>query len=224
MRITDHSTNDPADTAAGGLSSEVSSLPALPGRKIGRRPGESGARDHIASAARRQFGEGGYDRTTIRSIATEASVDPSLVIHYFGTKERLFREVVDLPFDPDLLIASIVEGPVEDRGARFARFVVALLKDPHYGTAFTAMIRAASSDPQAARLFGERITRAVFLPLARKLELDRAETRAAIAATQTIGLVMGRHILKLPALTALSDDEMVTLIGPTLQRYLAGPL
>lgn len=224
MPITDHPNDSPDNMASGGLGSEVSGLPAASGRKIGRRPGASGARDHIASAARRQFGERGYDRTTIRSIATEAAVDPSLVIHYFGTKERLFREVVDLPFDPDMLIASIIEGPIEERGERFARFVVGLLKDPHYGTAFTAMIRAASSDPQAAGVLGEQITRAVFLPLARKLELDRAETRAAIAATQTIGLVMGRHILKLPALTALSDDEMVALIGPTLQRYLAGPL
>jgi AcrR family transcriptional regulator len=224
MRNNDHPTDGPDSASSGGLRSEPRDIPAGSGRKVGRRPGESGARDQIASAARRQFGERGYDRTTIRSIALEAGVDPSLVIHYFGTKERLFREVVDLPFDPNRLIASIVEGPIEQRGERFARFVVALLEDPHYGTAFAAMIRAASSDPQAAELLGERITRAVFLPLARKLELDRAETRAAIAATQTIGLVMGRHILKLNALTALSDDEMVTLIGPTLQRYLAGAL
>jgi AcrR family transcriptional regulator len=224
MRNNDHATDGPDNAASRGLGSERRGLPAGSGRKIGRRPGESGARDQIASSARRQFGERGYDRTTIRSIALEAGVDPSLVIHYFGTKERLFREVVDLPFDPDLLIASIVEGPIEERGERFARFIVDLLKDPHYGTAFTAMIRAASSNPQAASLFGERITRGVFLPLAHKLEMDRAETRAAIAATQTIGFVTGRHILKLAALTALSDDEMVTLLGPTLQRYLAMPL
>ena len=50
----------------------------------------------------------------MRSIATETGVNASLVIHYFGTKERLFREVVDLPFDPDLLIASIIEGPIDE--------------------------------------------------------------------------------------------------------------
>jgi AcrR family transcriptional regulator len=218
MPITDHPIDGLDNTAA------VSGLPVVTRRKMGRRPGDSGTREHITFAARRQFSERGYDRTTIRSIATEADVNPSLVIHYFGSKERLFREVVDLPFDPDMLIASIVEGPMQDRGARFARFVVDLLKDPQYGTAFTAMIRAASSDPQAASLFSERITRGVFLPLAQKLEMDRAETRAAIAATQTIGFVIGRHILKLAALAALSDDEMVALLGPTLQRYLAMPL
>jgi AcrR family transcriptional regulator len=225
MSITDHTIDGPDNTAPGASSSAASGLlPATTRRKMGRRPGDSGTREYIAFAARRQFSEGGYHRTTIRSIATEAEVNPSLVIHYFGSKERLFREVVDLPFDPDMLIASIVEGPIEDRGARFARFVVDLLKDPQYGTAFTAMIRAASSDPQAASLFSERITRGVFLPLAHKLEMDRPETRAAIAATQTIGFVLGRHILKLAALTALSDDEIVALLGPTLQRYLAMPL
>jgi hypothetical protein len=30
-----------------------------------------------------------------------------LVIHYFATKQRLFGEVVDLGFDPDLLIAVV---------------------------------------------------------------------------------------------------------------------
>jgi AcrR family transcriptional regulator len=198
--------------------------PAAPAPKKGRRPGASGARQEIASAARRQFGEHGYARATIRSIAAEAGVDPSLVIHYFGTKQRLFGEVVDLGFNPDLLIASVIDGPIEQRGRRLARFVVELLKNPHYGAAFTALIHAASSEPQAATLWRERIRHDVFLPLTRTLQLDRAEVRAAIAATQTLGLVIGCHILKLEALTALADDELVALIGPTLQRYLAEPL
>ena len=107
---------------------------------------------------------------------------------------------------------------------RLARFVVELLKNPHYGAAFTALIHAASSEPQAATLWRERIRHDVFLPLTRTLELDHAEVRAAIAATQTLGLVIGCHILKLEALTVLADDELVALIGPTLQRYLAEPL
>ncbi len=192
--------------------------------KVGRRPGESGTKDLIAAAARRQFGARGYDRATIRSIADEAGVDPALVTHFFGPKQHLFEQVVDLPFDPDALIASIVDGPIDERGKRLARFVVNLLKDPSYGTAFTAQIRAASGEPLAADLFRERLASRVFGPLARRLGMDRAELRAAITATQTIGLVMGRHIIKIDALTALTDDEIVALIGPTLQRYLAEPL
>ena len=197
--------------------------PNIP-RKVGRRLGDGGTRAHIITVARDQFGTRGYDRATIRTIANAAAVDPALITHYFGTKQRLFSEVVDLPFDPEALIASITNGPIAERGAGLARFVVNLLKDPSYGTAFTALMRAASSEPLAADLFRERLTSGVFLPLARRLGMDRAELRAAITATQTIGLVMGRHIIKVQALVALTDDEIVALIGPTLQRYLAEPL
>jgi AcrR family transcriptional regulator len=198
--------------------------PTAPAPNKGRRPGDSGARQDIAAAARRQFGQYGYVRATIRSIAAEAGVDPSLVIHYYATKQRLFGEVVDLGFDPDRLIASVIDGPIEQRGARLARFVVELLDNPHYGAAFAALIHAASSEPQAATLWRERIRHGVFLPLTRALQLDRAEVRAAMAATQTFGLVVGCHILKFDALTSLTDDELVALTAPALQRYLADPI
>lgn len=160
----------------------------------------------------------------MRSIATEAGVDPSLLVHFFGTKKRLFDEVIDLPFDPEALNRSITNTPVEHRGEEFARHVVNLLHDPHYREALTGLIRAATSDPEVAELFRQRHRQDVVLPLAQDLDIDRAELRVALAATQTIGLVMGRHVMKIDALTALTDDEMVTLIGPTLQRYLTAPL
>ncbi|NBO18129.1 MAG: TetR/AcrR family transcriptional regulator, partial [Proteobacteria bacterium] len=37
-----------------------------------------------ADAARKQFQERGYERATIRRIATSADVHPALVDHYFG--------------------------------------------------------------------------------------------------------------------------------------------
>jgi AcrR family transcriptional regulator len=200
--------------------------PIQPSRavKTGRRPGPSHTRERILDAARQQFGERGYDRTTVRSIAAQAKVDPALITHFFGSKHALFSSVVDLPFAPELLIASITDGPIEERGARLAQFVVNLMKDPQYGVAFTALVRAASSEPEAAHLIRERLAREVFLPLARKLRIDNAEVRAAITATQTIGLVMCRQIIQIDALTALTDDEIVDLVGPTLQRYLSDPL
>ncbi len=201
-------------------SERSSSSPA----KKGRRPGESGARAQIAAAASRQFGERGYARTTIRSIATEAAVDPSLVIHYFGTKQGLLSEVVDLGFDADSIVASIVGGPVKERGLRLARFVVDLLQNPRYGAAFTALLEAASREPRAAALWRERIRHDIFLPLTRQLEIDHAELRAALAASQTFGLVITYHVLKMDALTALSDDDLAAHIAPALQRYLAEPL
>jgi AcrR family transcriptional regulator len=176
------------------------------------------------TAARRQFGEHGYERTTIRSVASEAGVDPGLVMHFFGTKQRLFGEAVEVPFDPAIVVAGIGEGPLAEQGTRLARFVVSLLGDPVYGKAFTGLVRAAVSDPLAAELLRDRLTHDALIPLARALSVDQPELRAALAATQTIGLVVGYTILKLEALAAVPDDQLVLLIAPALQHYLAEPL
>ena len=44
----------------------------------------------ILDAAQKLFAEHGHERTTVRDIAAKASVDPALVIRYFGSKDELF--------------------------------------------------------------------------------------------------------------------------------------
>ncbi len=66
-------------------------------RRTGRRPGASDTREQIAVAARTQFAEQGYERATFRAIAAAAGVDPALVVHFYGSKEELFRQVMVLP-------------------------------------------------------------------------------------------------------------------------------
>lgn len=48
----------------------------------------------IKLAALHEFGERGYDRATVRAIAERADVSPGLVLHHFGSKQRL-REACD---------------------------------------------------------------------------------------------------------------------------------
>ena len=72
------------------MSSEIS-------KRSGRRPGPTTTREAIAEAARRQFAELGYERTTMRGIASEAGVDPALVVRFHGSKDGLFRDVMALP-------------------------------------------------------------------------------------------------------------------------------
>jgi hypothetical protein len=43
-------------------------------------------------------------------------------------------------------------------------------------------------------------------------------------ASQFGGLMMGRYILKLPALVELSVEELAAAVAPTLQRYIDGPV
>ena len=160
----------------------------------------------------------------MRSIAAEAGTDPSLVIHFFGTKKRLFDEAASLPFDPAALRALLADAPPGERGQRLARFVLGLLHDPGYRDALTGLLRSASADPEIAALLREHHRRDLLLPLALDLGADHGELRLALAATQVLGLLLALHVMKLDALTRLTDDELTGLVAPVLQHYLTQPL
>src|SRR5918999_3493174 len=113
------------------------------GRRPGRRPGESGTREAIAGAARRLFAERGYDRTTIRAIAAEAGVDPALVVHFFGSKEALFRAVIEWPFDPEVLLERLAAPGPESIGRRLARGFLEFWDSADIGPRLQAVLRSA---------------------------------------------------------------------------------
>src|SRR5258707_12030566 len=49
----------------------------------------------ILDAATTVFFSAGYDRATIRAVASAAGVDAGLVMHYFGSKQELYRRGID---------------------------------------------------------------------------------------------------------------------------------
>lgn len=194
------------------------------GRRSGRRPGDSGTRDAIRAAAREQFARQGYDRTSMRSVALEAGVDPTLVSHFFGSKQRLFVEVMQLPFDPAAVLPHILAGDRAGIGARLAGFIVGVLQSPEGNARMTGLIRAAASEDAAAVVVRERVSRDILAPLAAGLGSDQPELRGSLAASQMVGLVMARHVVKVEPLASLAPERVAALIAPTLQRYLVEPL
>lgn len=194
------------------------------GKRRGRRRGESGTREAIAEAARRLFGGDGYDRVTVRAIAAEAGVDPSLVIHFFGTKERLFLSVAGLPIPPQEVLGQLVDGDRSSAGRRLAELVVGLLEDPRERARITAVVRAAASEPSAAELMRELLSRELVLPMAEALGVEDAALRANLAGSQVVGLVMARYVVGVEPLASAAAETVVAAVAPTLQRYLAEPL
>ena len=115
------------------------------GRRSGRRPGPSTTREAITRAAREQFSELGYDRTTIRGVAREAGVDAALVIRFYGSKDALFREVMALPPAAAEALERIADGPRETVGRRLAELIVGLLENPETRAIVLGRIRSAVS-------------------------------------------------------------------------------
>jgi len=188
----------------------------------GRRPAGSGTREAIIEAARQQFGELGYRRTTLRGVARLAGVDPRLVLHYFGSKKQLFLESVELPIDPATVFERLFEPGPESVGERAAEIIVAVLEDPATQRVMVGLIRAAASEPEAAQLVREILTERMLTPLAERVGGDRPELRAGLMASQVVGLAMGRHVVELDALETVSREQLVRAIAPVFDHYLTG--
>lgn len=193
-------------------------------RTRGRRPGGSHTRDDIAAAAKRQFAELGYPRTTLRGIAREADVDTRLVTHYFGSKQHLFLTVVDLPFEAGEIVEDLLADGPDQAGHKLATLVVTGLEDPQTRQTLTGLIRAASSEDEAADIVRLLLTDRLLGPLARMTGADRPELRAALIGAHMTGYVFGRHIVPLPALEDADPRMLADAVAPVLQHYLTGPL
>jgi AcrR family transcriptional regulator len=190
----------------------------------GRRPGESGTREAILAAARKLFAERGYDRTSIRAVALEAGVDPALVSHFHGSKQRLFAAVADLPFEPRVVLPQLLEGDPAGVGERFARFIVTVLETEEGRNRVIGLVRAAASEDEAARLVRERVTNDVLVPLAEQLGTGEPAVRASFVASQVVGLVMARYVVAIEPLASREPEAVVRAVAPVFQHYLAGDL
>ncbi len=170
----------------------------------------------ILTAARERFAADGYDRATIRSIASDAGIDPAMVMRYYGSKERLFAAAahfeLQLP-DPESI-------PREELGARMvAHFVDRWEADD----TLTALLRAGVTNHAAAErlrsIFASQVATAA---AAVAPHPDEVAVRAGLVASQILGLALTRYVLQLPPVAAMARDELVRWVGPTVQRYLTG--
>ena len=169
----------------------------------------------ILDAAQKLFAQHGHGRTTVRDIAAKASIDPALVIRYFGSKDELFVRAA--AFDlrmPDL--SKVKRSQIGDTLIR--RF----LELGEGFTGMTVLLRSAASNDYAASRVRELFAAQVLPAFARVGSRADAAERAGLVASQLLGLVLCRYILKIPPVAEMSTEEIVKHIGPTIQRYASG--
>jgi AcrR family transcriptional regulator len=190
----------------------------------GRRPGESGTREAILAAAKEAFATRGYAATSLRGIARTAGVDPALVTHYFGSKDGLFEAAVDLPVDPFALVEGLLSGSVSSLGERVIRtFLLVWDSTPGQGP-MLAMLRGAVSHEDSAAKLRDLVLRTILTPIVRGIGTDEPDRRAALLASQILGLAMTRYVLRFEPIASAHPDELAPVMGKTLQRYLTGAL
>jgi AcrR family transcriptional regulator len=187
--------------------------------RTGRRGGDSGTREAILAAARDRFAGHGYTGTTIRGIAADAGVDPALVHHFYGSKEQLFIAALQVPLDPRRIAEVVVRGgPRTEVGNRMARLFLSIWGDPGSRAPFLALLRSATTTEQAAAMMREFVTSALLARLAEPLGVPRLRLETAVA--QLIGIALLRYVIQVEPLASATDDELVELVGPHIQRVL----
>jgi len=193
-------------------------------RRPGRPPGPSDTRAAILAAASRRFAEVGYDRASLRAIATDAGVDQKLIAHYFGSKQQLFVTAIGLPIDPGAILPAVLAGDRAGLPERLAAALVTVLEQPEVHERLTGIVRGAASSPEMARMMREFLTRAVFEPIAASLDVEQPLLRATLVGSQVVGLLMARYVVAVEPLASLPPQALAAAVAPTLERYLVGPL
>ena len=188
----------------------MTSEPLPPARRSDR------TRAAILAAARERFAADGYAKATIRAIAAQAGIDPSMVMRYYGSKEKLLVAAADFGLElPD--VSRVPPGALTEGLIRH------LLEMCERDDTMIALLRLAATQETAAErarwIIGHQIE-----PLIATVEADAALAvrRAGLLATQMMGLALTRYVLKLPAVVAMTHDELVAWLSPVVQHYLTG--
>ena len=191
--------------------------------KVGRRPGNQDTRGQIITAARQAFAEKGFAGASMRAIAAEAAVDPALIHHYFDSKQQLFLATVALPLELPEFVQKVAAGGRDDLGERLVRTVLGVW-DSELQPSLVAAIRTTLTDPALTRSVGEFLALEVIGQVLRRDDLPSEEEnrRAGLVASQILGLLMGRYVLRMPVLANRRTEDLVAEIGPTIQRYVDG--
>ncbi|WP_062210592.1 TetR/AcrR family transcriptional regulator [Streptomyces sp. NBRC 109706] len=210
--------------------------------------GTPAARERILASAREEFAARGYDRASIRAIARGADVNPALVHHYYGTKEQVFAAAVVDAIEPaarglaDQRAAGApnesggVSGPggvpgaggisgaggPADFGERFTRMFFGIWQNPTSRGPLLAVLRSAMNNETAAAIFRRLLTRRILAELAGQLTVPDAELRAELAATQLVGVMLARHVLRLEPLAGTENEELIRRLAPVVQYHLFG--
>jgi AcrR family transcriptional regulator len=190
----------------------------------GRRPGGPDTKGEILAAARESFAHKGFTGTTIRAVAAEAGVDPALVHHYFGSKDDLFLAALEIPIDPRAVVPAVFDDGVEGAGVRLVRLFLSVWDDPATRLPLIALVRSSLVSEAPETLLQQGMLRMVLAPLRERLPADEADRRVQLVISQMSGLVLTRYLLALEPLASMPAEDVVAWVGPTVQRYLSGPL
>ena len=173
----------------------------------------------ILDAARQLFAEAGFERATIRAVASRAGIDPALVMQYYGSKEGLFAAAAKWSSDHETVLAA----PKEQVPAAALHDMIEKFEGAGDREAAVALMRNCLTHPEASRIMRDEVMCDRAAGVARTIGGDDAELRAGLIGACMIGLGMARYLLEIPAVANASREDVQRLMEPVLRALVDPP-
>lgn len=177
----------------------------------------------IEKAASDLFSSLGYEKTTIRLVAEAARVDPRLVMHYFGNKQKLFVSTMAIPSEVGHAISLLGNAPKAEWGERIAELIWQSQSNQVFKT-LSGVVRASASEADAAKMLRLFYQENIVKPLVANLRIDYSELRAVSLSSLMVGLVFTNEIAKLADGLNLDWEIQKKLFAQLVQTILTSKL
>jgi AcrR family transcriptional regulator len=156
----------------------------------------------------------------MKGIAAAAGVAPEVVRRYYRSKGDLFSAAMRLPTDPRAAVPALLAPGLEGLGDRMVRFMLLTLDDPEVRADLLALLRAGGSAYSGSRSLQEFIEATVIDRVVSAMGVPDARMRASLISSTLIGVAVTRYLVRLEPLASASDDQVVRMVGPMIQRLV----
>lgn len=170
----------------------------------------------MLAAACRRFVLESYENVGMRDIAGDVGVDVALVSRYFGNKEELFKEVLGVGRQKDILPAELADDQIP---AYLASLYLAQDSDRDQNVDRLLIILRSASSPVASQIVRDALRRDVLTPLAERLRGDKPELRASTSLAVWMGMTIMRTVIGVDPLKGCGAE-----IESRLQRLFESAL
>jgi hypothetical protein len=133
-------------------------------------------------------------------------------MHYFGSKQELFRRVIDAAPVPEV---SAPPGQAAEQ--ILASMADRLVNEP---VASLTLLRSMLTTPEAASAASAGITR-YQAQIAQAIPVADADLRAAVISAITLGITVSRHLIKSDELASADPAQIIALLRPCMHSLAA---
>lgn len=184
-----------------------------------------------SAAARAVLARAGYADTTVKAVAGAAGIAPDVLASLYRNREELVRAALQLPFDPASAVPRLVGPGLDGMGERLVRAAMAVMQSDQMRSDIAYVGRVASDGlgtGSTGVVDAVGLVRGAFdfvqdTVVDRALEslgVPDARMRGTLITSYLAGVMITRYVVKMEPLASASDDEVVALVAPLIQRTL----